>query len=697
MMKALQFILYKSLKETLNNQEYLKRKFANKTILLWVLSLNVFFFYASYINLIDFNRTLFGFSALILCALTAALVYQKYFLLDLLVFLLTILIPCLFSFSNQFWHLTPSSQLFLCSIYSFVAPTRMALCVQLAASFILTKADYLQPHQLKDIAQSSFVAFEAVKSVNFLFVAILACFVEFLKAHLHKVHKKNANLLFNNEICLQKIQELNGLKDQLAETIEIKELFIQNFSHEMNNAMNGLFGALYAAKEKNQNPQVAQNISIAEACSELLRTFVCNVLDSEKMEPEQINLCLQTNSSATFFKQVWDIVKELIRNKRLNGFMKVSKRLPQIMQFDHQRLLQIFVNLTINALKYTQKGQIYFVVEWTDHASSKRSQSAKFQSQEGLSSEQVSYPLISTPSSNFIEEKIQETSNSTIIDVRTTKMPNFVHDYYYLDFQKNEWGHKETFEKKLNKVTTGALKFYLIDTGMGMDPEEIGKLLEGYSTLSKREKQKKIESNIGLWITRQIVNKMAGSVKFKAIPNVGSLFEVQVPIMVPAEQGVPLPTASQRKATGRPIQKTLTQVIQENSQTVALMGKKMKILLVDDDFFNIEFMSNLIAKAGRECIVAHDGEEAFQAFKNYQSEISLVLTDNQMPNMNGTELAELIKREAEKSAQRCPAIYLITGDTKGLPPIEIQRKMRILEVITKPVNFDKLSAIIGKH
>lgn len=72
-------------------------------------------------------------------------------------------------------------------------------------------------------------------------------------------------------------------------------------------------------------------------------------------------------------------------------------------------------------------------------------------------------------------------------------------------------------------------------------------------------------------------------------------------------------------------------------------GKMLKILLVDDDPVVLEIRRRQLTSAGYVVITATNGAEALEIWKANE-EILLVLTDNDMPLMTGTELVETIKR-----------------------------------------------------
>jgi two-component system chemotaxis response regulator CheY len=78
----------------------------------------------------------------------------------------------------------------------------------------------------------------------------------------------------------------------------------------------------------------------------------------------------------------------------------------------------------------------------------------------------------------------------------------------------------------------------------------------------------------------------------------------------------------------------------------------MKILIVDDSPDIRKTLALLIRCCGHETALACDGQEGLNAFERGQGEISMIFTDNDMPNMNGLDLIKKI-RETDSYVPVC--------------------------------------------
>jgi CheY-like chemotaxis protein len=106
------------------------------------------------------------------------------------------------------------------------------------------------------------------------------------------------------------------------------------------------------------------------------------------------------------------------------------------------------------------------------------------------------------------------------------------------------------------------------------------------------------------------------------------------------------------------------------------------ILVVDDDKDACEMLSTVLTQSGYEVQAVTDGFEALARLQ--QSPPDLVLTDLQMPGMNGLELIQRIQQNAP-----APPVILVTGtDTRDL--CTGAEGYGAVSCLVKPVNLDEL-------
>jgi len=125
-------------------------------------------------------------------------------------------------------------------------------------------------------------------------------------------------------------------------------------------------------------------------------------------------------------------------------------------------------------------------------------------------------------------------------------------------------------------------------------------------------------------------------------------------------------------------------------QTEKTTGKVNKILVVDDEDVIRELIFDVVTSKGYEVILASDGNEGYEQFKNHWPEISLVILDIIMPGMDGKELYEKIK-DINPSMK----VLITSGYSKPNVKAELI-KMGVNGFLPKPFNIIELTDLLQK-
>jgi len=161
-------------------------------------------------------------------------------------------------------------------------------------------------------------------------------------------------------------------------------------------------------------------------------------------------------------------------------------------------------------------------------------------------------------------------------------------------------------------------KISVSDNGCGIKKENLDRIIEPFFTT------KGVGEGTGLGL----------SMVYGSVQNHGGVFEIESElgkgttchVYLPLVESPDLQSASHEKHTS----------VQGNGET---------ILLVDDEKELLETASQVLTHLNYNVLVAADGKEAFDIYKNNSNSISLVLTDITMPKMNGFELMDKIWKE----------------------------------------------------
>lgn len=155
------------------------------------------------------------------------------------------------------------------------------------------------------------------------------------------------------------------------------------------------------------------------------------------------------------------------------------------------------------------------------------------------------------------------------------------------------------------------------DTGIGMDAATLGRIFEPFFTTKEVGKG----TGLGLATAYGVVKQHEGMIEVYSEPGKGTMFHVYLPVNSGA--------ATQEKNNG--------------TASDFLRGGTEIILVAEDHAGNLEMVNETLRKLGYRVILAKDGVEAVERFRERREEIALALLDVVMPRMGGPEAYEMIR------------------------------------------------------
>jgi two-component SAPR family response regulator len=115
--------------------------------------------------------------------------------------------------------------------------------------------------------------------------------------------------------------------------------------------------------------------------------------------------------------------------------------------------------------------------------------------------------------------------------------------------------------------------------------------------------------------------------------------------------------------------------------------KALDIFIVDDEDYIVETLSEYLSDMGHTIKSSNSSEGALAEIK--QANYDVVITDLGMPNINGVELAEMIKKINSRIQ-----VILISGWALNLKSSELENRVDF--VINKPFSFEKINFILAE-
>jgi two-component system capsular synthesis sensor histidine kinase RcsC len=139
---------------------------------------------------------------------------------------------------------------------------------------------------------------------------------------------------------------------------EAKTLFLATMSHEIRTPLYGVLGTLELLARTDLNSQQRAYLNAIEGSSANLLQMICDVLDVSKIEAGQLSLEFSAFSPIELVQEVIQGYAGAAQSKGLQLFACLDPQLPDRVRGDVTRIRQILNNLLNNALKFTESGRI---------------------------------------------------------------------------------------------------------------------------------------------------------------------------------------------------------------------------------------------------------------------------------------------------------------------------------------------------
>ncbi|MFY0610707.1 MAG: PAS domain S-box protein [Hyphomicrobiaceae bacterium] len=157
-------------------------------------------------------------------------------------------------------------------------------------------------------------------------------------------------------------QDLQEARENAEAADETKSRFLAVMSHEMRTPLNGITGVLQILRDTPLAPDQRELIETAERSGELLLDLINDVLDISKMDAGKLRLNKSDFISSDLFQRIVEIMSVDLKARRNTLTIQVDENIPTLLHGDGKRIMQILLNLTSNANKFTNGGQIHLVM-----------------------------------------------------------------------------------------------------------------------------------------------------------------------------------------------------------------------------------------------------------------------------------------------------------------------------------------------
>lgn len=238
--------------------------------------------------------------------------------------------------------------------------------------------------------------------------------------------------------------------------------------------------------------------------------------------------------------------------------------------------------------------------------------------------------------------------------------------------------------------------FYVKDTGLGIEPEKLGRVFQRFAKLNNFAQG----IGLGLSICKTIIERLGGEIAVSSEVGTGTTFTFWLPlenVIQDTETGTnshlpgeavgtqPSEVLPAKEDTPRPKEETTEK--EEDLQATAVETEKATILIAEDTDSNFDLLNAILGRKYR-LVRARDGMEAVTMYDEVNPD--LILMDIKMPNLDGLEATRIIRQLSAEVPIIAQSAYAYEHDRNAAEEAGCN------DFISKPIAQEKLKEKIKK-
>lgn len=179
-----------------------------------------------------------------------------------------------------------------------------------------------------------------------------------------KVLRRTQDLARANDDLAAANQELILAREAAEQANRLKSVFLANMSHEIRTPLTAIIGFSEQAQTEPDNDKRQNYLQRVLKSGDHLLGLINDILDLSKIEAEKLELLRENFNCLALIDDVFQLTRSQSETKGLTCQLDLKFPLPLILHNDVLRFRQVLLNLTSNAVKFTQRGKIIIQVSF---------------------------------------------------------------------------------------------------------------------------------------------------------------------------------------------------------------------------------------------------------------------------------------------------------------------------------------------
>ncbi len=564
------------------------------------------------------------------------------------------------------------------------------------------------------------------------------------------VEKEKAEAMAHEYVLLNERAEMARAEAEIAraeaeEATRLKSEFLANMSHEIRTPMNGVIGMTNLLLDTKLSDKQRKYAETVYSSADNLLQLVNDILDFSKIEAGKLELEIIPFDMQQLIEEVADLISVKAQEKGVEILLRFAPDTPRFVMGDPGRIRQIFLNLTSNALKFTDVGHILLSIESRGEADGHVRYYATVEDTGiGIPEDKIDYVFnkfsqadssttrkfggtglglaICTQLTHMMGGDIGATSELDVGSVfwftMNLEIDTEQKTREQLDVEGNLQGIRGLIVDD-NQVAQNIAVEQMMSRGMQADIASSGKEALHMLRTAADEGVPYQMAVLDYMMSEMDGVELAEAIKSDAaIADISLLMVTSAPSRGDNERmqeagfdgyltkpvnSIDIARALSAIWMARQHGKTIPLVTRHSLQEARIQQRKRaadevrldgtQILLAEDNAVNQMVATTMLEKYGCHVTPAGNGQEALRLLK--QRKFDLVFMDCQMPEMDGYEATHAIRSlEKQNNLKRVPIIAFTANAMKGDSDKCIDAGMD--DYISKPVKRDELENMLLK-
>ena len=514
------------------------------------------------------------------------------------------------------------------------------------------------------------------------------------------------NVRFRFRFYQKAQEEAEKLKAEAMDAYIAKDMFLINMSHEIRTPMNAIVGTVDLLLDQQISEHVSDSVyNILNSCNALL-SITDELMDLSKSENGEIELFSSTYDLTDLLNEVINMMTVRLTESNLSFFVNINNNIPRFLFGDASKLRQLFVNILNNAVKFTESGKIVMRVDYSRLENDLIELIVDIEDTGiGIKKEDMA--------NLFTREKKESEDHESNLDgsgIGLSICAQIVKEMNGEISVQSEYRSGSVFTFKIPQ------RFTSMDTiAFIPEPERFRVLVFEKDNENARHVKKILDSfNISsdyAWTKQDIerlmnVNRYShvfiSNERYEECENIlgNRLIEENIVAFLDIDDNIQVKKA--QTVLTRPIhalniaallRNETNSYVREVTRKGGFTCPHANILVVDDNYTNLNVAGAILEKYGANVLTALSGKDCLRILNDH--DVDLIFLDYMMPEMNGIDTLEHIRKLPGSKFTSMPVIALTANVVSGAREMFLEAGFD--DFMAKPISIDKMEKALRKY